>query len=241
MIENPWARLPFEPPYVLAEELEEIRRFNNKVGPKHKFYLEVDQLLPEAFIGSRSAPIVLLSNNPGYKDDISVKSRQEPWFVELLRKNLLHEPMDCPFLYLHPRFSGRGRLWWSRKLKHLVAKFGEEVIASSILNITYLPYPSHRFGHRCLRLPSQEYGFQLVREAVTRGAVIILMRPGKKDAWVEAVSELGRYDRFYSVNNPRNPTISPNNCAGYMEVVKAIEGFTGHARAERTGCHATGI
>jgi hypothetical protein len=76
---------------------------------------------------------------------------------------------------------------------------------------------------------------------VTRGAVIILMRPGKKDAWVEAVSELGQYDRFYSVNNPRNPTISPNNCAGYSEVVKAIEDFIGHARGERTGCHATGV
>jgi hypothetical protein len=136
-----------------------------------------------------------------------------------MRKNLLHEPSDYPFVYLDPKFSEAGK-WWDPKLKHLL-RFGPEVVARSILNIAYFPYPSRRFGHRWLDLPSQQYTFRLVREAMDRQAVIVFMR--RDDMWKEAVPQLKQYDRLFQVKNVRNPAVSPKNCPeGFQEVVEAI-------------------
>jgi hypothetical protein len=137
-------------------------------------------------------------------------------------------------VYFHPDFAGSGKQWWGRKLKHLIKRFGEEVVARSVLNVVYFPYPSRRFGHKRLRLPSQQYGFDLVRDAVGRNAAIVLMRPGKRDAWLEAVPQLKGYARFFSVKNPQTPVISPKNCAGYSEAERALENFA-KARGWRTG------
>jgi hypothetical protein len=54
----------------------------------------------------------------------------------------------------------------------LVAEVGEECVADSILCVEYFPYHSQSFNHSRLRLPSQEYSFQLVREAIRRRVII---------------------------------------------------------------------
>jgi hypothetical protein len=114
-------------------------------------------------------------------------------------------------------------------LRQLLDRFGNEVLARSLLNVVYFPYPSETFAHRKLPLGSQQYGFRLVGRAMERKAFIVSMRPGKNRYWLEAVSGLRDYAHFYSVKNPQNPAISLNNLPrGYDEVVSAIEA------AERT-------
>ncbi len=220
MTENPWLHLPTEPPYVLPEDAEAVARFNRALDPTHKHFLHTDKLLPEPFIGAKDAPVVLLSNNPGISGtEENVQVRQSITFREWVQNNLHHKPSDYPFFYLNPEFrKAGGGDWWDRKLKSLLARFERKVVARSVLNVVYFPYPSLRFGHKRLRLSSQDYGFSLVRDAVSRNAVIVLMRPGKQEAWEAAVPQLKGYGRFYSVKNPRTPVISPNNCAGYSEV-----------------------
>jgi hypothetical protein len=231
-VDNPWLHIPAEPPYVLPEDAEAVARFNRTASPNH--FLRVDKILPEAFMGVKDAPVVLLSNNPGFSSlEEREKFRQQPMILEWMRKNLHHEPLDYPFYYLNPVFNESD--WWVVRLRPLIERFktptqnGRQLIAKSVLNVVYFPYPSLNFGHRQLRLASQNYGFQLVREAVNRKAVIVLLRRGKENqkVWLEAVPELNGYDQFYLGSNPQAPYVSPGNCPSFFEtVVQAVAAFT---------------
>src|SRR4051812_4629512 len=125
MIENPWHRLPDEPDYVLPEDKERVLAFNHKAKQKgrQKYELELG-LIPEPFVGSPGASVVLLGNNPGCNSATSRGLRQNPVFAARMRDNLLHRlGADFPFLYLDPDSSIPlpCRLWWERKLKALFA------------------------------------------------------------------------------------------------------------------------
>ncbi len=219
MNENPWNRLPDRPPFVLPGDEPRVREFNEKVGSGSNRFLQIMKILPEPFIGDPNAPVLLLSNNPGFGK--GAPFRQDRVFMDRMRKNLLHEPSEYPFVYLDPMFSEAGK-WWHRKLRHLLDRFTWEVVARSILNVPYFPYPSRRFGHRHFELPSQAYSFHLVGEAMKRKAVIVFMR--RDDMWKEKVPALKKYGRLFQVKNVRNPAISPRNCPEheYERVVEAI-------------------
>lgn len=81
-----------------------------------------------------------------------------------------------------------------------------KVSARAILNVQYAPYRSNAYKPTRRRLDSQVYGFELVRQAVERGALIIAFRSAR--LWKEAVPELENYERFYELSNPRNPVLS---------------------------------
>jgi hypothetical protein len=137
-----------------------------------------------------------------------------------MRDNLRHGPSDYPFVYLAPEPRGAGKKWWESKLKHLLHRFPREVVARSVLEVVYLPYASCKYRQMPHHLPSQAYGFHLVREAMKREAVIVLMRGRKR--WLAAVPELEAYGRFCQLKNPRTPAISPGNCPDFEKVVDAI-------------------
>ena len=103
MTTNPWLQLPEHPPYVLPEDEALVRAFNERAGPNR--FLHVDALLPEAFVGAREAPVVLLSNNPGYTDE-GAPARRSDDFMSKLRKNLRHDPLPYPFLFLNSSTAG---------------------------------------------------------------------------------------------------------------------------------------
>ncbi len=236
MNDNPWIHLPTGPPYVLLEDQEAVEKFNAKRDSNHKHYLHIDKILPEPFVGPKDAPVLLLSNNPGFsEEEEKLRSRQDEDFRNLMRKNLHHEQLDWPFLYLHPNFEGSGRQWWSSKLKHLIKKFGEQIVAKSILNVVFFPYPSRLFGHLRCRVPSRAYGFELVRQAMERNAVIIHMRKpfrGSRDIWADEVPGLKTYKHRFQVQNPMTPRINDKlrdfegQQQGIQEVIEAIEAFT---------------
>ncbi|HEY3033555.1 MAG TPA: hypothetical protein VGJ54_02700, partial [Streptosporangiaceae bacterium] len=63
---------------------------------------------------------------------------------------------------------------------------------------------------RLPRLQSQQYGFDLVRSAVRRGAVVVFLR-GER-LWSETVPELTKTARTpAAVLNKRRPYLSPGN------------------------------
>ena len=176
MNENPWGLLPASPPYVLPDDAAHVRAFNKKVGQASNHFLHIDRIVPEPFVGDKKARVVLLSNNPGLSDKESSSEYYSPSFMDKMRMNLRHEPANYPFLFIASDHTGRGRQWWDRKLKCLLMTFLREIVARSILNVTYFPYPSRNFGHSGLGVPSQRYSFSLVQDAVKRGAVVVLMR-----------------------------------------------------------------
>jgi hypothetical protein len=116
------------------------------------------------------------------------------------------------------------------KTKALIAKFDRKVVARSLFNVVYFPYVSPHFGHSRLCLPSQVYSFGLVRKAVSRGAVVVLMYRGQERHWLAQVPELTGYSKFLRVNNPQNPAISPGNLGDdFQTVVEAIRVFAATA------------
>jgi hypothetical protein len=176
-----------------------------------------------------------LSNNPGFsEEEEKLRYKQDEDFRGLMRKNLQHESLEWPFLYLHPSFGGTGRRWWSSKLMPLIEKFSERIVSQSILNVVFFPYPSCRFRHLKCDVPSRAYGFELVRQAMERDAVIIHMRKpirGSRDIWADEVRGLSMYNRRFRVQNFMTPRINEKlrdfggQQRGFQEVIEAIETF----------------
>lgn len=236
-IENPWHRLPLTQPYVLPEDQKKVQEFNEKKTNKeqHDHVLHLD-LVPEAFVGRPDAPVVILGNNPGVKNEEAATYRRQPEFIRRMRNNLLHQlSKEFPFLYLDPdpRITPLGKDWWEKKLQSLFSEFASRdiarsVLARSILAVEFFPYVSHRFAHSRLYLPSQEYSFDLVRKAVSRHAVIVLTRG--EGRWLNRVPELKKHDRLVRLKERQKAPISPGNCRdnGYRELVRAIKAAENH-------------
>ena len=214
---NPWRDLPLEPPYALASDRLILERFNQKARPDHQIHLD---LLPEPFLGSPDAPVVLLSLNPGFAPEDRIP-HGDPTFQALSRAQLSHAPSPYPFLLLNPAVEAPGRGWWEKKLVRLLETCGRERVARGVLCVEYFPYHSRRFAHARIRVPSQEYSFHLVRAALRREAAIVLMRAERP--WLDAIPELVAYPRLYRLRNRQNVILSAANCPeGYASLVAAL-------------------
>ena len=217
MNDNPWHRLPHRPPFVLPEDKAAVQDFNDRASEDNK--LRIDDILPEPFVGDPNAPVVLLGNNPGFKAE-RVPYKLEPRFLSRLRNNLLHQTSDYPFVFFAPDIHPSHKEWWNRKLKELL-RFGDRVLARSILAVEHFPYPSRRYGGSRIHLPSQEYNFFLVQKAMDRGAVIVLTRGHRR--WLKAVPALNGYEGLCKLRNAQAGSVSPRNCERFQEIVRAIE------------------
>lgn len=82
-------------------------------------------------------------------------------------------------------------------------------LANSLLSIEYFPYHSVSFAHSHVRLPSQQFSFDLVRKAIARDSEIIVARGF--DSWVGAVPELAAYSRVCKLNSAQKSAMSANN------------------------------
>jgi hypothetical protein len=211
---NPWLALPSRPPYLLPCDSDAICAHNATAPEAYRLQLD---LLPEPFFGSIKAPAVLLLLNPGF-DDRDSEAHARPGFQSALRNNYTHGSSEFPFYYLDPVLDGPGRKWWERKLGP-VMKIDRKKLAISLLCVQYFPYHSRRF-RSSLRLDSQKYGFHLVRSAINRGAVVVIMRA--KKLWIKEIPELEGYSLSFTLKNPRNVTISRRNCEDFDKVFSAI-------------------
>ncbi len=220
---NPWLSLPSRAPYVIVEDEHAIANFNRTVYARRtaadRTLLHLE-LLPEPFLGDPAAPIVLLSLNPGFSVDDAFW-HADPTFATLSRANLEHRASDYPFYLLNPAINAPGSRWWSRRLGRLLEAASRQVVARRICCVEYFGYHSVGFAHERLRVPSQRYGFFLVRQALGRGAIVVLMR--SRRIWFDAVPELAAYPRLFRLSNPQNTTISRRNCpSGFDEIVKVL-------------------
>jgi hypothetical protein len=214
---NPWTRLPRRPPYVLDEDAALVAAFNARAKPEHRIDMT---LLPEPFVGRHDAPVVLLNLNPGWKPS-NAATHSQPHFVARSRGNLEQAVAPYPFFLLDPTIQAHGILWWSRKLRQPIVEVGLEAVANGVLCVEYFPYHSWRYGSRPPRVPSQEFSFELLRQAIEREAVIVVMR--SKRRWEAVVPELVGYSRRVALRNVQNPCVSPGNCKdGYETIVSAI-------------------
>lgn len=214
---NPWLELPKKKPFILKQDKSLLKEPNS---------YEIDfTLLPEPFLGMPNAEIMLLNLNPGIHESDIIYHRQ-PTFQRLNAHNLHHKPTTYPFYLLNPALKEcPGYNWWSKKLSHLINKFGQEQVSKKICCVEYFPYHSKRYRFpNSKQLPSQEYSFYLVRKAIKQGTFIIFMRSHSR--WRAAVPELKTYHNKSSVKSIQNPYLTPKNLSS--SAYKKIEGTLNH-------------
>jgi len=192
-VANPWSALSQSGPYVLEQDYRAVEVFNSTAEPKHRLEIET---IPEPFLGRLDAPIVVLLLNPGSPEDESYRE-------ELL--TLFRAPS---MMRDHP-YIRRRQLWWSKLVKGLRRDgMRDDQISQSILSVEFFPYRSKSFGCAHVRLPSQEFSFHLVRQAMQRKAVIVLARGLK--CWLGAVPQLQAHGMI-KLGNPRSASLSRSN------------------------------
>ena len=231
-MENPWRSLPGRAPFVLEEELEIIEEFNAKLKPNQqdKYHIHLN-IIPEPYLGRPDAPVVLLNLNPGFSESDVAWHTEDPQFKRKVWANLLHEQASYHFYLLHPELERtQGYDLWNKRLRELMRDFGkvngQKIVAENLLNIEYFPYHSKKYKalpHDQI-LDSQKYSFHLVREAIQRKAIIILLR--SVNLWEEAIPELIGYEKRFELNSKQAPYVSPGNCPTpehYQMVLDALK------------------
>ena len=212
-MQNPWSVLPKKSPYVLAEDSDLVERFNAMAPPNHRFDTS---LLPEPFFGSLAAPVLILNLNPGWSpDDAQVHANRR--FASMARRSMEHALSPYPFLHLQPETTTPGGRWWQQRTQRLALVVGFDAVAQNISCVQFAPYHSAQYAATTPRLPSQEYSFWLVKQAIARGAEIVVMRSVK--LWLNAVPELNTYKRLHLGLNPRAPYISPGNLGPSFDIL----------------------
>ena len=255
MSNNPWHNLPAKSPFYLPVDKNKLEAFNrkeeHKVGQNHRLNFE---LIPEAFIGRPDAPLVLLGNISGVSEtgDPPAAFRLKQSFQDRMRSNLLHTHSGLPFVYFDLNVTPTGEDWWERKLKYVLREIGNADVAKSILAwnllaVEFFPYVSwsSKYAHDSIQLLSQDYSFDLVRNAVKQEAVIVLPKGDRRGLgheavivirhgerrWLKKVPELDGYHRLVRLKEVRKGIISPGNCRenGWsliQEVVRKITANT---------------
>ena len=94
----------------------------------------------------------------------------------------------------------------------------EAMLRDKIMAIEYFPYHSKSWKD-LPSVPSQQFAFDLVREAIKRGKTIVVRSPKR---WIEAVPELALYP-YITFKNPRIANVTPNNLGiMYFNIIKSL-------------------
>lgn len=177
----------------------------------HRHYpnLRLDTLPEQVIGGLDTAEVVFLLLNPGFDDKDITVNLALPNFVEANRRNLT-DPFTSPFYYFGGELEETGGYeWWSRILKPLLkAGVTEAMLRDKIMAVEYFPYHSKNYKDLPI-VPSQQYAFDLVCEAIKRNKTIVIMRG--KDKWLKRVPDLATHENTITHPNPRNVVISPKN------------------------------
>jgi hypothetical protein len=205
---NPWRELPMRAPFVLPGDRLAVDVFNKNVADGNsRLHTETP---PEPFLGRLDAPIVVLLLNPG----VSKTGEYDATLADMIRA--AEKQTDHFYLV-------RDNRWWDRLVRQLRCDRPRADLGKSILSIEFFPYRSISFGCAHLRLPSQEFSFALVRQAISRRAAIIVAR-GERH-WIGAVPELGKDSTLIRMGNPRVASLSATNLGmdGYQRLLNALD------------------
>lgn len=218
--ENPWLKLPKNPPYILAEDLKKLSEYGftpERLGWK-------TALLPVPYLGSpKEAKIVLLCLNPGYNRSLDRKAYFEDKYYYQENFKSLQFSSRVPFYYLNPRFNySGGYRWWTRLLGSLIKDFGLKALSYKLLCLQYLGYHSKTFKRPPHIIPSQLFTFDILRKMIKDKKTIIIMR--SKKLWLEAVPELKTYP-FIELKNYRMPYLTEKNVknGNFQEIIDALK------------------
>jgi hypothetical protein len=214
MTQNPWFLLPKSGiDLILQMDQRAVSDHNYKSNDQHRFHLE---FVPEPFIGYRDAPVVALNANPGY-NPLEVEIHNNPNVRKLMLDNLIHNYPG--FYYLSKDLDlSTGAAWWRKKLRKLIEDTSNDLVSKNLLVVESMAYHSKSFKY--VKLPSQQYNCHLLKMAIERKALVIIMR--SKNVWFDLVPALRFYKNVIVMSNPQSTYFSPGNLPRYDDVVEII-------------------
>lgn len=214
-MQNPWLDLPNTAPFVLPSDEALVARHNQHSRCVRKPTGRINlSLRPVPFIGNPTAPVVLLTLNPGDKKGDEI-GQGNSIYQQLSIENLQHAG---GYYYLHPNLPAcPGKSYAQWQLKALLLRLGLDAIYEKIFLAQYMPYHSNEYVDTQTFFPSQRYTFSLVTNAMSRGALIVFLR--SRRLWQSAVPGLATYGNVVECSNPRAPTVSPGSLGQDFERV----------------------
>jgi hypothetical protein len=219
---NPWVALPENDPYILPNDLPTVEAWNVICGAtKERMQLRLD-VLPEPFSGPRDARVLVLGRNPGWAG-VGRRQYASP-FGQALRRNFLDEPsfhLNVGLIDGFARTDGgiRARRMFRALTQSSNLTFDD--LSRRLLSVAFHGYHSHDRARFPVTMPGQSYGFELVRKAVERGAVVVIL--GDRADWQVAVPELLHSPRVFPTSK-NGRTISPVTLGptAFEQVVAAL-------------------
>lgn len=214
---NPWPTLTQGSPFVLAGDLAAVSEFNS-TAPDN--YILRTGLLPEPYVGRVGAPVVLLALNPGCSHG-DIACHADPEFRERVRTCHRQDDVEWPYYYLAPDASGPGAEWSRRVLGHLIREVGLLTVARNVVMYEYVAYHSVSYSHRTPSLPSQEFTFESVRNALGGSTVVFVTRGWKE--WVQRIPEIAASSKVFRTRSAQNIVITPRNSPeGWDAAIEAL-------------------
>jgi hypothetical protein len=215
---SPWIDLPSQPPFVLPDDAVHVAAYNRLYGGDPRRRLQVERL-PEAVLGRWDAPVVVLTGPPPVLEGDDGRA-DDPAFVERWRRALADPPHT--HAVLADPDAGASHGWWRRATRSLREQVGDDAVARGLLTVTFTPYAAEDPGAELLlmRLPSQAFGFARVREALRRGALVVLA--SHRAAWFGAVPELAGHDGLMRLHATRSLRITPNTVDGFERIAARL-------------------
>lgn len=159
---NPWATVESDPPFIADVDRSVLDGLRQA-----RFAVRLDGL-PHVWHGNPStARALLLMLNHGFSEQDLV-DQATPVFMDAVRGALALEPTGRCWPLLPDLENSSAARWWRPRLAPLATALGptgDAILRDHLCDIEYFPY--HPVNWRSPpRLPSQEFGFGLVRQAM---------------------------------------------------------------------------
>jgi hypothetical protein len=220
-MKNPWIDFAYSESMVHPIDLESVSHHNKTSKLEYQFLLH---LAPEPWIGNLNGKLLVLYSNPGATSD-NVKKIFQPLHDLVMKKtidNLSQKNAAYPHFHFDPELvDTEGGKWFRNKYKWLIEATSLKAVASNLITCELAPYHSLKWKIPKFMPPTQEFTYQIIREAMDRDAVILLARTPK--LWLKNIPELEKYPKVFRPNSI-NASVSPNNYPkGFAEVVSAIQ------------------
>lgn len=210
---NPWLDLPKKEPYVLDIDKDSISDIKDI---DFKIFLNI---FPDPYVGDiNNAEVFFLLLNPGLVIPPGLKEPLEffylenfPSFKNDLLANLHQEQRKYPFYYLDPKNKlSLGFRYWTKVLNQFLNdEVDYEKISKKICAIEFFPYHSQKYKKHKV-IPSQKFTFEVVKEAINRNKIIIVMR-AKKD-WEKALElKFENHKNIYFPRSSQNVILTKKN------------------------------
>jgi hypothetical protein len=121
-MDNPWAKLPGQAPFVLEIDRRAVVGHNRSATEDSYVHLED---FPAPFSGNPlNARVILLTAHPGWVAAGNAFHQHNELVQTGYKKNFVHESQEYPLFMLDPKIDNYpGYIYWTEKLKSVIERF----------------------------------------------------------------------------------------------------------------------